>query len=267
MSSQNHITTFPATYHVPQDWIFQSGISNYQVQSIGTRGRVKFSLPFRGIQFKLVYILAIWFCNKNYLLASLLVVKSDKSLKGRIKTLLEYLTVWNERLGNELGGLLSLLLNNQESTMPLQISINTDSRGTGQYTECYWRGWVQQHTRGMHAYMLFFKKKLYIKKNNEKVCNCGLSSANNLYSKGQKCTFTVQTADTYFAAVHAVSEQWETSSNIQTKQMGWIHPPPTKTSNFSTVHVKNIRLFETYWIFPRATVISDAAKWNAVLTQ
>lgn len=164
MSSQNHITTFPATYHVPQDWIFQSGISNYQVQSIGTRGRVKFSLPFRGIQFKLVYILAIWFCNKNYLLASLLVVKSDKSLKGRIKTLLEYLTVWNERLGNELGGLLSLLLNNQESTMPLQISINTDSRGTGQYTECYWRGWVQQHTRGMHAYMLFFKKNYILKK-------------------------------------------------------------------------------------------------------
>lgn len=53
----------------------------------------------------------------------------------------------------------------------------------------------------------FFLKKLYIKKNNEKVCNCGLSSANNLYSKGQKCTFTAQTADTYFAAVHAVSEQ------------------------------------------------------------
>lgn len=81
----------PATYHIPQDWIFQSGISNYQVKSVCTRGRVKFSLSFRGIQFKLVYILTIWFCNKHYLLASLLVVKSDKSLKGKIATFLEYL--------------------------------------------------------------------------------------------------------------------------------------------------------------------------------
>lgn len=92
-SSQNYITTLPATYHIPQDWIFQSGVSNYQVKSVGTRGRVKFSLSFRGIQFKLVYILTVWFCNKHHLLASLLVVKSDKSLKGNIVKLLECLTV------------------------------------------------------------------------------------------------------------------------------------------------------------------------------
>lgn len=91
--SQNHVTTLPATYHIPQDWIFQSGISNYQVQSIGTRGRIELSFSFRGIQLKLVHILAVWFCNKHHLLASLLVVKSDKSLKGKIVKLLEYLTI------------------------------------------------------------------------------------------------------------------------------------------------------------------------------
>ena len=70
------------TYHIPQDWVLQSCISDDQVESVGARCRVKFELSLRGVQFKLVHILAVRLCDKHHFLASLLVVESDKCLDG-----------------------------------------------------------------------------------------------------------------------------------------------------------------------------------------
>lgn len=72
------------TYHIPQDWVLQSCISNDQVESVGARCGVKFELSLRGVQFKLVHILAVRLCNKHHFLTSLLVVESDKCLDGII---------------------------------------------------------------------------------------------------------------------------------------------------------------------------------------
>lgn len=75
------------TYHIPQDWVLQSCISDDQVECVGARCRVKFELSLRGVQFKLVHILAVWLCDKHHFLASLLVVESDKCLDGTIMQL------------------------------------------------------------------------------------------------------------------------------------------------------------------------------------
>ena len=75
------------TYHIPQDWVLQSCISDDQVECVGARCRVKFELSLGGVQFKLVHILAVRLCNKHHFLASLLVVESDKCLDGIITQL------------------------------------------------------------------------------------------------------------------------------------------------------------------------------------
>ena len=67
-------------YHIPKDWVLQSGISDDQIESVGAGCRVKFDLSLRSIQFKLVHVLAVWLSNKHYFLASLLVMESDKCL-------------------------------------------------------------------------------------------------------------------------------------------------------------------------------------------
>lgn len=72
------------TYHIPQDWVLQSSISDDQVESVGAGRRVKFELSLRGIQFKLVHVLAVRLRNKYHLLASLLVMESDKCLDRTI---------------------------------------------------------------------------------------------------------------------------------------------------------------------------------------
>lgn len=78
------------TYHIPKDWVLQSGISDDQVESVDARCRVKFDLSLRSIQFKLVHILAVRLSNKHYFLASLLVMESDKCLD---ETIILYLII------------------------------------------------------------------------------------------------------------------------------------------------------------------------------
>lgn len=72
------------TYHIPKDWVLQSGISDDQIESVGAGCRVKFDLSLGSIQFKLVHVLAVWLSNKHYFLASLLIMESDKCLGGSI---------------------------------------------------------------------------------------------------------------------------------------------------------------------------------------
>lgn len=72
------------TYHIPKDWVLQSGISDDQIESVGAGRRVKFDLSLGSIQFKLVHVLAVRLSNKHHFLASLLVMESDKCLDGTV---------------------------------------------------------------------------------------------------------------------------------------------------------------------------------------
>lgn len=75
------------TDHVPQDGILQGGISNHEVERVGTRHRIELWLPFSRVQLELVEVLAVWFGNEYDLLASFLIVQPDKRLVGTTKAL------------------------------------------------------------------------------------------------------------------------------------------------------------------------------------
>lgn len=78
-SRYHMFTMFP--YHIPQDWILQGSISHHQIQRIRAGDGVKLSLSLSRVQLKLIKVLAVWFCHKDHLLTSLLVVQPHKGLR------------------------------------------------------------------------------------------------------------------------------------------------------------------------------------------
>lgn len=75
-----YVCNVPRAYHVPQDGVLQSSISDNQVECVSPRRRVKLRLPFRWIKLKPICALSVWLSDKHDFLASLVVMQANKCL-------------------------------------------------------------------------------------------------------------------------------------------------------------------------------------------